>query len=618
VRELATLGVPVVADIGSGLIDASCPWLSGPPPAWLAGEPAARQTIADGAAIVTFSGDKLFGGPQAGVIAGRADLVERCRRHPLARALRPGGLVLAALQDTAMAYLDKRAADDIAFWRMVAVPLSSLRSRAGEAVAASVSGAHPSAVAAPTESLPGAGSAPGVTMPSYGVRIDGDLLALPTSSRPPGDRPFPRRPDDARSAIGRSVGRRDDHRCARCAPNSVVTVVATAGHVDHGKSSLVLALTGTDPDRFEEEKRRGLTIDLGFAHTTLPSGEELSFIDVPGHVKFLRNMLAGVGGVSACVFVVAATEGWKPQSEEHLRILELLGVDAGIIALTKADLVDDDLLELARMDVADHVAGTFLSGSPVIAVSATTGSGLDELRQELDVLVATPPEPPTAGALGLWIDRVFAAKGSGTVVTGTLTGGRLRVDQNLVVGDRPVRIRGLQAAGRSVGDIGPGNRVAVNLAGVDHHDLARGDALVAAAQWWPTDRFDASVHVLGALDHDVSRRGAFVAYIGSGEHAVRLRVLGAEALAPGADGAVRIFLPASLPLLPGDRFVLRESGRDETVGGGEVLDIEPVLRASRAAPDRTIERVVRERGWVTVDDVERLTGQRVEPTVGGG
>jgi selenocysteine-specific elongation factor len=395
-----------------------------------------------------------------------------------------------------------------------------------------------------------------------------------------------------------------------------VTVVATAGHVDHGKSSLVLALTGTDPDRFEEEKRRGLTIDLGFAHMALPSGEELGFVDVPGHVKFLRNMLAGVGGVSACVFVVAATEGWKPQSEEHLRILELLGVDAGIVALTKADLVDDDLLELARMDVADHVAGTFLSDAPVVAVSATTGSGLDELRQELDRLVARAARAGDRGRPRLWIDRVFAAKGSGTVVTGTLTGGRLVLDQGLVVGDRPVRIRGLQTAGRSVDDIGPGHRVAVNLAGVDHHDLERGDALVAAEQWRPTDRFDASVHVLGALDHDLSRRGAFVAYIGSGEHAVRLRVLGTEALTPGTDGAVRLFLPRSLPLLPGDRFVLRESGRDETVGGGEVLDIDPVLRASRAAPDRTIERVVRERGWVTVEDVERLTGERVEPTVG--
>ena len=395
-----------------------------------------------------------------------------------------------------------------------------------------------------------------------------------------------------------------------------MTVVATAGHVDHGKSSLVLALTGTDPDRFEEEKRRGLTIDLGFAHMTLPSGEELSFIDVPGHVKFLRNMLAGVGGVSACVFVVAATEGWKPQSEEHLRILELLGIQSGIVALTKSDLVDAELLELAQMDIADHVAGTFLRDAPVVAVSTMTGDGLDEVRRELDALVARTDRAGDRGRPRLWIDRVFAAKGSGTVVTGTLTGGRIAVDQNMVVEARGVRIRAVQTAGRTVGEIGPGSRVAVNLSGVGHHELTRGDALVAPRQWRLTDRFDASLHVLAAIDHDVSRRGAFVAYIGSGEHPVRLRVLGTETLAPGADGAVRLFLPRPLPLLPGDRFVLRESGREETVGGGEVLDIDPILRASRAAPDRTIERVVRERGWVTVGDVEQLTGQRVEATIG--
>ncbi|HUS41397.1 MAG TPA: L-seryl-tRNA(Sec) selenium transferase [Ilumatobacteraceae bacterium] len=206
VRELATLGVPVVADIGSGLIDAGCPWLSGPPPAWLAGEPAALQTIADGAALVTFSGDKLLGGPQAGVIAGRADLVERCQRHPLARALRPGGLVLAALQDTAMTYLDKRAATDIAFWRMVAVPTTSLRERA-ESVAAAVSHAHPSVVAAPMDALPGAGSAPGVTMPSYGVDIAGDLLDRLRRH----DRPVIARSRDDRTMLDlRSVDPSDD------------------------------------------------------------------------------------------------------------------------------------------------------------------------------------------------------------------------------------------------------------------------------------------------------------------------------------------------------------------------------------------------------------------------
>ena len=397
-----------------------------------------------------------------------------------------------------------------------------------------------------------------------------------------------------------------------------MTVVATAGHVDHGKSSLVLALTGTDPDRFEEEKRRGLTIDLGFAHTVLPSGLQLSFIDVPGHVKFLRNMLAGVGGVNACVFVVAATEGWKPQSEEHLRILELLGVRFGLVALTKVDLVDDDLLELAKMDIADHVAGTFLDGAPVVPVAATLGVGIEEMRREIDALIERSDGAADRARPRLWIDRVFAAKGSGTVVTGTLVGGVLSADDNVHVAPsgRAARIRSIQTAGIGVERIGPGNRVALNLGGVDHHELLRGDAVIEPERWYLTDRIDASLDVLASLDHEVSRRGAYVAYVGAGEHSVKMRVLGTEALAPGTTGAIRLFLPVALPLLPGDRFILRESGREETVGGGEVLDIAPVLRASQAAPDRSLDRVVRERGWVRVDDLERLTGEVVPATLG--
>lgn len=397
-----------------------------------------------------------------------------------------------------------------------------------------------------------------------------------------------------------------------------MTVIATAGHVDHGKSSLVLALTGTDPDRFEEEKRRGLTIDLGFAHMVLPSGTELSFIDVPGHVKFLRNMLAGVGGVSACVFVVAATEGWKPQSEEHLRILELLGVEHGIIAMTKVDLVDDEWLELAQMEVADHVAGTFLESAPVVCVSSTAGIGLDEMRVELDALIERSTAAIDLQRPRLWLDRVFAAKGSGTVGTGTLVGGALQNDQAVAIepGGHSARVRTIQTAGATVDRIGAGNRVAVNLAGVDHNDVRRGDAVIEPGRWKLTDRFDASLRVLDALDHDVSRRGAYVAYIGSGEHTVKLRVLGVDEISPGTTGAVRLFLDDALPLLPGDRFVLRESGRDETVGGGEVLDIDPVLRASRAAPDRSIERLVRERGWLTVGEIEQLTGEVVDAVIG--
>ncbi len=395
-------------------------------------------------------------------------------------------------------------------------------------------------------------------------------------------------------------------------------VVATAGHVDHGKSSLVLALTGTDPDRFEEEKRRGLTIDLGFAHTTLPSGAAVSFVDVPGHVRFLRNMLAGVGGVDASLFVVAATEGWKPQSEEHLRILELLGLRHGVIALTKRDLVDDEWLEIATLEVADHVGGTFLDGAPIVPVASITGDGLDELRSALDSLVAETPPSVDRQRPRLWIDRVFAAKGSGTVVTGTLTGGTLRHDDTVTVepGAHSARIRSIQSLGSGVDEIGPGHRVALNLNGVGHDEIARGDAVVTPGRWRTTDRFDASLDVLAGLGHDVSRRGAYVAYVGSRELSVRVRVLGGEALAPGTSGPVRLFLDSALPLLPGDRYVLRESGRDETIGGGEVLDVDPITRASRAQPDRSIERVVRERGWVEISDLELLTGEVVEPTIG--
>ncbi len=395
-------------------------------------------------------------------------------------------------------------------------------------------------------------------------------------------------------------------------------VVATAGHVDHGKSTLVQALTGIDPDRFAEEKARGLTIDLGFAWTTLPSGAEMAFVDVPGHVRFLKNMLAGVGAVDACLFVVAATEGWKPQSEEHLRILELLGVGHGLVALTKVALVDDEWRELARLDVADRVAGTFLDGVPVVEVDAPAGVGVDELRAGLDGLLAATPVAADVGRPRLWIDRSFAAKGSGTVVTGTLAGGSLAVDDEMVVlpQGRKVRVRGLQTHRASLGRAGPGRRLAVNLAGVGHDQVRRGDALVDGSQWAPSRTVDASLAVLGALDHDVSRRGAYAAYVGSGEHPVRVRVLGAEAIPPGGQGLVRLHLPVALPLLPGDRYVLRESGRAETVGGGEVLDVAPVLPASRAHPDRSVDRVVAERGWVDAGLLERLTGERRAPTVG--
>jgi selenocysteine-specific elongation factor len=403
-------------------------------------------------------------------------------------------------------------------------------------------------------------------------------------------------------------------------------VVATAGHVDHGKSSLVRALTGTDPDRLEEERRRGLTIDLGFAATTLPSGRHLAFVDVPGHVRFIKNMLAGVGAVDACVFVVAATEGWKPQSEEHLRILELLGLRHGIVAVTKADaLGDDSLVELARLEIAEHLARSFLADAELVVLDSISGRGLGELIAALERLLAATPEALDTGRPRMWIDRAFAARGSGTVVTGTLAGGSVSTGELLEVVPGPagrpsgtaLRVRALESHGERVEVATPGRRLACNLTGIAHHEVRRGQALVRARQWAPTLTLDATLAVLGSLDHDVARRGAYQAFFGTGAYPARLRVLGGEKIEPGAAGLVRLRLPAALPLLPGDRYVLREVGRSETVGGGEVLDVAPVLPASKARPDRSIARVVRERGFVEVETLERITGLRVEADVGG-
>ena len=389
-------------------------------------------------------------------------------------------------------------------------------------------------------------------------------------------------------------------------------VVATAGHVDHGKSTLVWALTGTDPDRWAEEKARGLTIDLGFAVAVLPSGRDVGFVDVPGHVRFLKNMLAGVGAVDACLFVVAATEGWKPQSEEHLRILDVLGVGAGVVVLTMVDRVDDDVAALRALEVAERTAGTFLADAEVVAVDSVGGRGVDALRDALDRLLAGVPPSVDRGRPRLWVDRSFAVRGAGTVVTGTLTGGALAVGDEVAVlpAGRAARVRGMQSHGLDVARAAPGRRLALNLVGVGHGEVGRGDAVVRAAQWAPSRTVDCSLTVLAGVGHDVSRRGAYLAYVGSGEHAVAVRVLGGAAwIGPGATGFVRLHLPVALPLVPGDRYVLRESGRDETVGGGEVLDVAPVLPAAHARPSRSAARVVAERGWVEVDVLERLTGE---------
>jgi selenocysteine-specific elongation factor len=397
-------------------------------------------------------------------------------------------------------------------------------------------------------------------------------------------------------------------------------VIATAGHVDHGKSTLVWGLTGTDPDRWAEEKSRGLTIDLGFAFTTLPSGQEVGFVDVPGHGRLVKNMLAGVSTVDACLFVVAASEGWKEQSEEHLRILELLGIARGVVALTKVGLIDDDERELASLEIGDRLRGSFLQGAEIIPVDVPAGMGLDAVRAALDRLVERTPPAADRGRPRLWVDRSFAIRGAGPVVTGTLVGGSLTVDDDLLVepGHRSVRVRGLQSHHRRLETAPPGRRLAVNLSGVSHHEVARGQALVRPGQWHLTAVLDASLRVLRSVAHPVTDRGAFAVYLGSGDFPVRLRILGSRRqIEPGQSDAVRLWLRGRvpIPLLPGDRYVLRELGRDETVGGGEVLDVDPVLPPRRAEPSRSAARVVAERGWVDADQLERLTGERLEPTV---
>jgi selenocysteine-specific elongation factor len=398
-----------------------------------------------------------------------------------------------------------------------------------------------------------------------------------------------------------------------------MTVIATAGHVDHGKSTLVRALTGIDPDRLKEEKARGLTIDLGFANLSLSRKRSISLIDVPGHVRFLRNMLAGVGAVQGVLFVVSATEGWKPQSEEHLRILDLLGIEHAVIAVTMADLVDDDLLELAVLEIEDHVSGTFAERATIVAVSGVTGFGIDELKDALTDLFEAVGRARDRNAPRLWVDRSFSPTGTGTVVTGTLTDGGLGVGDHITVvpSMQEGRIRTLQSHNRVVDGIKPGNRVAVNLSGISHTTVHRGDVLVHPDRWHSASIIDAEIRVLPQISRPLTRRGAFQAYIGSGEFQARIRLLGGEQqLDPGATGTIRLYLDRPVPALPGDRFILRESGQSQTIGGGRFLDIDPVVPTKTADPDGTPDRVIQERGWIEADRFTQLTGEHRQPNLG--
>ncbi|HJW58515.1 MAG TPA: selenocysteine-specific translation elongation factor, partial [Actinomycetota bacterium] len=401
-------------------------------------------------------------------------------------------------------------------------------------------------------------------------------------------------------------------------------VIATAGHVDHGKSALIQALTGTDPDRLAEEKARGLTIDLGFAWTTLPSGREVGFVDVPGHERFVHNMLAGVGGVDCALFVDDASEGWRPQSAEHLAILDLLRIPSAVVALTKVDLVDQAIRDRAGAEVRDRLRGTTLAGAAVVATAAPTGLGVAALAAALDAALDRLPEPPDRGRPRLPVDRVFTMRGSGTVVTGTLSGGSLRAEgeAELLPSGRRVRVRGLQGHGRPLEVAAPARRVAVNLAGVATAQVDRGDMLVLAGQWAATGTVDCRLRCLPGAPAPLRGRGAYLVYAGAAESAARLQPLDAAEVRPGGDALVRLHLERPLVLDVFEPLVLRDSGRDETVGGGVVLDPFPpaAVRGTAARVRRTeeleareaagrdglLERVLAERAVVPLSDLPRL------------
>lgn len=391
-------------------------------------------------------------------------------------------------------------------------------------------------------------------------------------------------------------------------------IIGTAGHVDHGKSTLVQALTGRDPDRWAEEKERGLTIDLGFAWTRL-GDEVVGFVDVPGHERFIKNMLAGVGGLDVALFVVAADEGWMPQSEEHLAVLDLLEVGHGVIALTRVDLADSELIELSTIDIAEHVEGTVAESWPVVEVSATTGAGMDELVASLVDALAEAGAPPNLGRPRMWIDRAFAISGAGVVVTGTL------VDGSISVGDRlqcfpggTVRLRSLQSHETDHDTLGPGTRTAANLVGIDRSDLDRGTLLAPADSIGMTNRFLALLKFPPRSEDEISDRGAYHVHLGTMTVPARIRILKGHTLP-----AVIVTTTSPVPLTMGDRFILRDTGRRHIVAGGTVLDPLPKPRPSPqdvaslssvvlGSPSDRADALVAAHGSIGVEDARRSSG----------
>ena len=388
-------------------------------------------------------------------------------------------------------------------------------------------------------------------------------------------------------------------------------VIATAGHVDHGKSTLIQALTGIDPDRLAEEKRRGMTIDLGFAWLTLPNGEPVGIVDVPGHIDFIKNMVAGVGAVDAALLVVAADEGVMPQTHEHLAVLDLLAVPRGVVALTKIDLVEDaGWLELVEEELREELQGTTLAEAPIVPVSAYTGQGLDDLLLALQDALAQAPPHPAEGPPRLFIDRAFSMAGFGTVVTGTLKEGVLHVGDEIVIepGGLQARIRGLQSHKQRIETALPGSRVAVNLTGLHPSQLHRGQVLTAPGRVKSSKRVDVRLRAWEDAPAILRHNMEITFHSGSAETIGKLRLLEGDELLPGEATWAQIELRDPVAVNRGDRFIIRRPSPSATLGGGVIVDPAPRRRHKRRRPDlfRRFEALLRndpvELAALTIDE----------------
>ncbi len=388
-------------------------------------------------------------------------------------------------------------------------------------------------------------------------------------------------------------------------------VIATAGHVDHGKSTLIQALTGIDPDRLAEEKRRGMTIDLGFAWLTLPDGEPVGIVDVPGHIDFIKNMVAGVGAVDAALLVVAADEGVMPQTHEHLAVLDLLAVPRGVVALTKIDLVEEEgWLELVEEELREELQGTTLAEAPIVPVSAYTGQGLDDLLLALQDALAQAPPHPAEGPPRLFIDRAFSMAGFGTVVTGTLKEGVLQVGDEIVIepGGLQARIRGLQSHKQRIETALPGSRVAVNLTGLHPSQLHRGQVLTAPGRVKSSKRVDVRLRAWEDAPAILRHNMEITFHSGSAETIGKLRLLEGDELLPGEATWAQIELRDPVAVSRGDRFIIRRPSPSATLGGGVIVDPAPRRRHKRRRPDlfRRFEALLRndpiELAALTIDE----------------